>query len=173
LRRAVLGLACVIALLSGCVSTTPAPPPASTGSIVVTTAAPVASEPATSELRDAVSKVLPGSAASPCTGTSSDATFRRARGCPITARLEERVHTSALAGINPMCRCQSTAPTEFATATTTPAGGRVQVRFRTPTPYIVTFALVREGPDWRVDDTWCDESESTTIYATPVRSCGG
>ncbi len=52
----------------------------------------------------------PGDPASPCTATSAADLYRRSRGCPVTARLEERLHSDAVRGFNPICRCQAAAP---------------------------------------------------------------
>jgi hypothetical protein len=126
-----------------------------------------------SDPRTAVSLLLPGSASSPCYGPQEDQLYRRARGCPITVRLEQKLHSSAVAGFNPVCRCQSFAPIDVGQANISGGTATVSVTFRTPTPYVITFLLATEGQDWRVDDTWCGTDRSTTIYATPVVTCGG
>jgi len=120
----------------------------------------------------AVALVLPGAPTSPCRGTSPDEVYRRARGCPITERLEQRAHSSALAGMNPMCRCQSAAQLDVGTATVSGTSATVPVTVRTPTPYVITFALVSRGGQWLVDDTWCGNDQATTIHRDPVVTCG-
>jgi hypothetical protein len=91
----------------------------------------------------------------------------------VTQRLEDRLRSDAARGFNPVCRCQSASPIEVGSASVSGSTATVPVTFRTPAPYVITFALVRQGQEWLVDDTSCASDRSTTIYATPIQTCGG
>ena len=116
--------------------------------------------------------VLPGSATSPCYGNDPAALFQRSRGCPITDRLQQRLNSDAARAFNPVCRCQVAIQADIGEAAANGASAIIPVTFRAPTPYVVTFVLVRQGQDWLVDDVYCGSDQSTTIYATPIATCG-
>src|SRR5438874_1136445 len=134
----------------------PAAPPSSPQQ--TTSVPPAAAAPTTTAIpsgggdpRDAVVLLLPGSPL-PCGGTRDDELYRRARGCPITMRLEERLHSPAVAGLNPICRCQSYAPMDIGAASVSNATATGPVTLLEPNPRLITFGLVRESSAWRVDD---------------------
>ncbi|MEP7003498.1 MAG: hypothetical protein ABI888_03075 [Chloroflexota bacterium] len=162
MRRSLL---CVVAaVVISCTTATPAP---------TSTSAPTATPTTAKDPRAAVTLLLPGSAASPCSGTQPDQLYRRARGCPITDRLEQRLHVAAVQGFNPICRCQSSVQAEVGAASVSGTSATVPVTFRAPNAFVITLAVVLEGSDWHVDDSWCADDKTTTIYATTVASCGG
>jgi hypothetical protein len=99
--------------------------------------------------------------------------FLRSRGCPVTARLEARLRSDDAKGLNPVCRCQSADPMTVEPARTTGSNATVTVRVATPrSSYALVFGLILDGTRWLVDDTNCNGDPATSIYATPIRSCG-
>jgi hypothetical protein len=147
--------------------TTNSPTPSPVKTEVVSPSATVAGLSA-----EPVRLLLPGSATSPCYGNDPAALFQRSRGCPVTDRLQQRLNSDAARGFNPVCRCQAAIPAEVGEAAVTGATAIVPVTFRTPTPYLITFVLVQQGQDWLVDDVYCGSDQSTTVYATPIETCG-
>ena len=134
----------------------------------ITTAVPASSAPA-----DAVRLLLPGQPSSPCYSADPSQLFLRSRGCPVTQPLQDRLRSDAARGFNPVCRCQSAAPIDVGPASISSSTARVPVTFRTPTPYVITFALIQDGQAWLVDDTYCATDRSTSIYTNPIPICGG
>lgn len=174
---AVLVLVVVAALLATRSQTPLAVAPSASAQPTLATTTPsattVASQAPTSAPTDAVRLLLPGQPSSPCYSTDASQLFLRSRGCPVTQRLQDRLRSDAARGFNPICRCQSAAPIDVGAASTSGTTATVPVTFRTPTPYVITFALIQEGQAWLVDDTYCVSDRSTSIYTNPIPTCGG
>lgn len=120
---------------------------------------------------EVVRLLLPASATTPCNSNDPAALFQSVRGCPVTDRLQERLRSDAAHGFNPVCRCQFAVQADIGEAAANGASAIVPVTFRTPTPYVITFVLVRQGLAWIVDDMYCGSDPSTTIYSTPIEPC--
>jgi hypothetical protein len=119
---------------------------------------------------DSVRALLPvgGSA---CYGADPSALFQRAKGCPVTARLESRLRSDDTRGSNPVCRCQSADPMTFAPAAVSGSTATVTVNVSARTSYTLVFTLAADGDRWVVDDITCGGNAATSIYLTPIRSC--
>jgi hypothetical protein len=103
----------------------------------------------------------------PAAGTS----YSQAAGCPVTKRLEARLQSHPTPNVEPVCRCQNTAPTDITTVSNDGETANLQVTFRFPDkPYSEIFIVVNAGGRWFVDDTTCGTANSS-IYLTPVKAC--
>ena len=109
--------------------------------------------------------------------------FQVSSGCPITERLEDRLHSEAARALsaNLMCRCTLTGADArtivIGDVSVSGSSAVVHANFempaRTPPRYVITFVLERDAHGWRIDDTYCGDDRSTTIYSTPIRRCVG
>jgi hypothetical protein len=125
----------------------------------------------------AVRALLPSPGAATACRPPSGASFSAAAGCPVTQRLEQRLHANPTGGpaggADPVCRCQNV-PAPVPVTLETPGGTSALVRasfaFTGSPPDDVRFVVLSQGGRWFVDDTYCADP-STSIYVSPVRPC--
>lgn len=162
--------------LAGAGSPSPAPPPVTTAPTVGgLTPAPGAGA---ADAVSAVRALLPNPAGGPTAcRPASGAAYSAAAGCPVTQRLQQRLQagptSGAAGGADPVCRCQNSAtPIPVMLVTQGGASAIVKASFGFPGhPDDVQFVVSDLGGRWFVDDTYCADP-STSIYRTPVASCG-
>jgi hypothetical protein len=107
----------------------------------------------------------------------SGAPYSAVTGCPVTARLGQRLGTNPAASIggggDPICRCQNhpePVPVTLVSQGSSSAVVKADLSFP-GLPYMVQFVVVSVGGRWFVDDSYCADL-STSIYATtPVKPC--
>lgn len=97
--------------------------------------------------------------------------YSAASGCPVTLRLQARLRSLA-SGFDPVCRCQSRAPSvPIRPISATRVNAVMEASFGTAAaPNDVYFAVIKLGGRWFVDDTNCSDP-STSVYVDPLPRC--